>query len=320
MTAILPASTFSPRSTPDAAKACGKKWRRSQGQGSEEDHCDHGREEFKVEVRFQLLYLKVHGLAATSRAILAISGLPWESIYPSDWANTEKAQTPFGTMPVLYETHTTTITTSVDTSRPTATTTTSTSATSTAAAAGEGSESSSSCSPRTTTRTTTVQIPESEVIEQYLARKFGLLGQDPWEEVAVLSFYASTKNVMQMYVSKVLTGHLGSEAKAQELRWFVDQDLPAWIALHERWLAENGTNGHYVGDQLSLADIRTAVSVERYMMIPEARDLFSAEKTPGLWAVKQTLDSHERYAAWRASDEYAAIDAWSKHRQTVLSK
>ncbi|KAG0244334.1 hypothetical protein BGW41_008098 [Actinomortierella wolfii] len=284
MTAALPPSTFSPRSTPDLAQACGKTFRGcSESQSSKED--------FKVEVRFQLLYLKVHGLAATARAILAISGMPWESIYPSDWANVEKAETPFGTIPVLYETHTTTTT-----------------------------KTESSAEPSSTTRTTTLQIPESEVIEQYLARKFGLLGNDPWEEVAIQSFYASTKNVMHTYVSKVLTGNLGGEAKAKELEIFVQRDLPAWITLHERWLADNGTNGHYVGDQLSLADIRTAVSVERYMMIPEAHDLFSAEKTPGLWAVKQQLESQEQYAAWKASEEYAAIDAWSKHRQTVLTK
>ncbi|KAF9167121.1 hypothetical protein DFQ26_005733 [Actinomortierella ambigua] len=307
MTAVLPAPTFSPRITPEAAQACGTTWkkgRQGRDQSPSKSSCssDGVEEEVKFEVRFQLLYLKVHGLAATARAILAISGLPWESIYPSDWANVEKAQTPFGTMPVLYETHTTT------TTRP-------------AAAA----------SAATTTRSTTLQIPESEVIEQYLGRKFGLVGQDPWEEVAILSFYASTKNVMQTYVSKVLMsnhtsggGGGAAEVKALELRWFVERDLPAWITLHERWLAENGTNGHYVGDQvglrLSLADVRTAVSVERYMMIPEAQDLFSADLTPGLWAVKQKLDSHERYAAWKASEEYAAIDAWSKHRQTVLSK
>ena len=94
----------------------------------------------------------------------------------------------------------------------------------------------------------TLEIPESEAIERYLARKFHLLGNDPWEETSINVFYCSSNAIMSLFVNKVLLAF--PDTKTRELEKFVNKDVPVWIAQHEKWLAKNGSNGFYVGDQV----------------------------------------------------------------------
>lgn len=94
-----------------------------------------------------------------------------------------------------------------------------------------------------------LEIPESEAIERYLARKFGLLGRDAWEETAINTFYCSSNAVMSLYVNKVLLAF--PDTKERELEKFATKQVPQWIVQHEKWLARNGTNGFYVGDQVT---------------------------------------------------------------------
>ncbi|KAG0093933.1 Glutathione S-transferase S1 [Podila epicladia] len=223
-------------------------------------------------IKYRILYLKLHGMAATTRAMLAISGEEWESVYPTDWA-TEKKKVPMGVMPVLYEVH---------------------------QASG-----------------LTLEIPESEAIERYLARKYSLLGQDLWEETAINVFYSSSNAVMANYVNKVLLAF--PDTKARELEKFVAKEVPSWIEQHEKWLERNGLNGHYVGGQLSIADIRSVICLDRYMTLPECKDQFSETKTPGLFKLKSTLEQNERYWAWIHSVEFEAINVSTQQRLAVLS-
>ncbi|KAF9167513.1 Glutathione S-transferase S1 [Mortierella sp. AD010] len=222
------------------------------------------------DVTYKILYLKLHGLAATTRIILAVAGVQWESIYPTDW-NNEKQNVPLGVLPVLYEHH-----------------------------ASTG---------------LVLEIPESEVIERYLARKFGLLGRDAWEETTINVFYSSSNAVMSLYVNKVLLAF--SDTKARELAKFVEKHVPAWIKQHEKWLMKN--DGYYVGDQLSLADIRSVVCLDRFLTIPECKEMFSSSLTPGLFRLKRTLEANTRYSAWIASDEFEAINISTRQRLAVLS-
>ncbi|KAG0045034.1 hypothetical protein BGZ83_009722 [Gryganskiella cystojenkinii] len=224
------------------------------------------------DIKYKILYLKLHGMAATTRAMLAIGGVEWESVFPTDWAE-EKKSVPMGVMPVLYEIH---------------------------------QESG-----------LTLEIPESEVIERYLARKFSLLGQDHWEETAINVFYSSSNAVMANYVNKVLLAF--PDTKSRELAKFVAREIPPWIEQHEKWLTRNGLNGHYVGDRLSIADIRSVIGLDRYMTLPECKDLFSEEKTPGLFRLKSTLEKNQRYRDWIHSKEFEEITVSTRQRLAVLS-
>ncbi|KAG0345629.1 hypothetical protein BG004_003440 [Podila humilis] len=226
-----------------------------------------------TDIKYQLLYLKLHGMAATTRAILAISGVDWESVYPADWVNIEKKQVPMGVMPVLYEVH---------------------------------QESGM-----------TLEIPESEAMERYLARKYNLCGEDLWEETAINVFYISSNATMSNYITKVLLAF--PDIKQRELIKFVTKDVPMWIEQHEKWLLHNGLNGHYVGRQLSIADIRSVICLDRYMTIPECKELFSNEKTPGLFKLKATLETNARYRKWINSQEFEDINISTRQRLSVLS-
>ncbi|KAF9348246.1 hypothetical protein BGX26_000323 [Mortierella sp. AD094] len=254
--------TFTTKTRPELADAAGA----ITGIASDKSDRDHD----QIDVIYKILYLKLHGMAATTRIILAVAGVQWESIYPTDW-NVEKHKVPLGVLPVLYEHH-----------------------------ASTG---------------LVLEIPESEVIERYLARKFGLLGRDAWEETAINVFYSSSNVVMSLYVNKVLLAF--PDTKARELSKFVERDVPTWIKQHEKWLMKN--DGYYVGDQLSLADIRSVVCLDRFLTIPECKEMFSASLTPGLFRLKQTLEANPRYSAWMASEEFEAINISTRQRLAVLS-
>ncbi|KAG0284210.1 hypothetical protein BGZ96_011438 [Linnemannia gamsii] len=254
----LPPSTFTPVSSPELATAA----------AATPQNLD---QEVSKEAVYKILYFKLHGMAATTRIMLALSGAHWESIYPQDWTN-EKQETPFGLMPILYETHST---------------------------SGQ-----------------TLEIPESEVIERYLARKFGFWGKDAWEEIAIHVFYCSSKSVLSWYVNKVLLAF--PDTKTRELTKFVEKEVPAWIVQHEKWLSRSQTPGFYVGNQLSIADIHSVVCLDRFLTIPECKDLFSSEKTPNLFKLKHNLQNYPRYTDWVTSPEFEAINVSTRQRLAVL--
>ncbi|KAF9149204.1 hypothetical protein BG015_009021 [Linnemannia schmuckeri] len=256
----LPPSTFTSTSTPELAAAAAATLQvQVQVQEAQE------------EVVYQILYFKLHGMAATTRVMLALSGARWESIYPQDWTN-EKHKTPFGLMPILYETH--------------------------------------------TSSGLTLEIPESEAIERYLARKFGFWGKDAWEETAIHVFYCSSKSILSLYVNKVLLAF--PDTKARELAKFVEKDVPGWIVQHEKWLGRSQTPGFYVGSQISIADIHSVVCLDRFLTISECKNLFSREKTPNLFKLKHNLESYPRYTAWMTSPEFEAINISTRQRLAVL--
>ncbi|KAF9431548.1 hypothetical protein BGZ76_000160 [Entomortierella beljakovae] len=163
-----------------------------------------------------------------------------------------------------------------------------------------------------------LEIPESEAIERYLARKFGLFGKDAWEETAINVFYCSSNAVMSLYVNKVLLAF--PDTKARELAKFVEKDIPGWVKQHEKWLAKNESiSGYYVGDKISLADIRSVVCLDRFMTIPECKNIFSDVLTPGLFKLRRALEANPRYTAWIKSEEFEAINISTRQRLAVLS-
>ncbi|KAF9904745.1 hypothetical protein EC991_002382 [Linnemannia zychae] len=268
----IPPSTFTSISRPELALAAAVTQSEVQDQGQGQGA--------KEEVVYKILYFKLHGMAATSRIMLALSGARWESIYPQDWTN-EKTQTPFALMPILYESHP-----------------------------------SPSLSKTGQQQELILEIPESEAIERYLARKFGFWGQDAWEETAIHVFYCSSKSVLSLYVNKVLLAF--PDTKARELVKFVEKEVPAWIAQHEKWLGKSQTPGFYVGNQLSIADIHSVVCLDRFLTIPECKDLFSPEKTPNLFRLKRNLETYPRYTTWITSPEFEAINISTRQRLAVL--
>ncbi|KAG0060862.1 hypothetical protein BGZ89_011914 [Linnemannia elongata] len=124
-------------------------------------------------------------------------------------------------------------------------------------------------------------MAESEVIDTFLAERFGLLGNNTWEAMTIRTFYTNI-----------------------HLRKFLED--------HEFHLQENGCNGHYVGDKLSLADLHLANIIHFYGTVPWAKmALDEFRKYEAVWKVKETVDRVAELDGWRASDEFKRYEKGS---------
>ncbi|KAG9062024.1 hypothetical protein KI688_006744 [Linnemannia hyalina] len=150
------------------------------------------------------------------------------------------------------------------------------------------------------------EIAEISAIEFFLAKRAGnLLGKDFWEESQIRMFHSSTHALITFLIHTVVQSPQSD--RAAFLARFKKTNLPQWVKSHEKYLVANGSNGHYVGDQLSIADIKTASVVEHLINLTNGEGetpLVSEELTPAIMAVKNNLEKNPQYAEWRASQQY----------------
>ncbi|KAF9350299.1 hypothetical protein BGX26_011498, partial [Mortierella sp. AD094] len=161
---------------------------------------------------------------------------------------------------------------------------------------------------------TVLELAESQAIERYLATKFHLYGKNDYEHHKVEQFFTSTDTAQQTFGTKVVGA--APDKRAEEANKFYAEVLPKFIEVHEAHLKKNGSNGHYVGDSTTLADIKTTLLINRILFLrPKGADEvpFSAEKTPLLWKVRETVDNHPTLAAWKKSQRYEELNAGTKN-------
>ncbi|KAG0359974.1 glutathione S-transferase [Gamsiella multidivaricata] len=215
---------------------------------------------------FKVLYFGLHGRGELIRALLAFAGAKWEEL-TADWP-AQKSHTPFGVLPVVYE---------------------------------------------TTSDGTVLELAESQAIERYLSNKFHLYGKNEYEHHKVEQYFTSIDTVWLAFRPKVIDA--APENRVEEANKFYDETISKIAAIHEEHLKKNGSNGHYVGDSFTLADLKTAVFVDRILLLRPAgakEAPFSAEKTPNIWKVYETVNSHPSYAAWKESQRYQELSAGTK--------
>ncbi|KAG9066594.1 hypothetical protein KI688_012502 [Linnemannia hyalina] len=149
----------------------------------------------------------------------------------------------------------------------------------------------------------TATLAETMVIEHYLAKKFSLLGSNEYEESIIKSLHSSSAAVQNAFAVTVTWNT--PEGKAGALGFFTSATLPIWIAAHERHLIDNGNNGHYVGDKLSLADIRTANTIEHLAAQPESATLMAiVNKSAPLTKLRDMVAKHPKLVQWRSGADY----------------
>ncbi|GJJ67873.1 hypothetical protein EMPS_00219 [Entomortierella parvispora] len=213
--------------------------------------------------KYTMLYFPFHGVVTALRAIMFMSGAEYEFTHPVEWSK-EKALTPLGAMPVLYE----------------------------ETKSGE-----------------VLELCELTPIEFYFGQKYGYTGSNLWEENLIRMYHSSSQSVFDKLVTTVVRAP--KENYEQMMEIFLTKIVPEWIEYHERALVKNGSNGHYVGNKLSLADIKTATIIENFIAISEDR-LLSREKTPAIFAVYDELEKEPKYQLWKASSEWKAYDELNK--------
>ncbi|KAG0224228.1 hypothetical protein BGW41_005175 [Actinomortierella wolfii] len=155
--------------------------------------------------------------------------------------------------------------------------------------------------------TKTFEIAEAMNIELYLAEKFDLLGDNAAEAVQIRAAYSNTRALMHRQEDTYFARKPYQEAERQR---FIDSYLDQWIRTHEAVLAKNGSNGHYVGNRTSLADIKTAVAIEQ--LLNELYDFQGGDyagrinptATPNLWKVRENVLKKKSYRKWRESQTF----------------
>ena len=88
------------------------------------------------------------------------------------------------------------------------------------------------------------------VIEQYLAKKFNLLGNNEWETLTINALYSNIHFFLERALTKMTW--VVPERRKRGLEIFLQHFLPEFIADHEMHLRANSCNGFYVGDRVSL--------------------------------------------------------------------
>ncbi|CAO3564470.1 unnamed protein product [Mortierella alpina] len=165
----------------------------------------------------------------------------------------------------------------------------------------------------TTTDGTVLELAESAAIERYLSKKFNLLGQNDYENLLVDQYVSSTDSLAQTFSVKIILGP--AEKRVEEANKLYAEVLPQFIAIHEEHLKKNGSNGHYVGNQFTVADIKTAGLIDRLLLLrPQGANEvpFSAANSPNLWKLRETVNGHPNIAAWKTSPRHQELDVATK--------
>ncbi|KAF9109672.1 Glutathione S-transferase S1 [Mortierella sp. AM989] len=146
-------------------------------------------------------------------------------------------------------------------------------------------------------------LSETIVIEHYLAKKFGLLGDNEWEEQQIKMLHSSSLYLRERLFMRVTWNFKDVMDKA--LDTFMTQTLPLWIETHTKHLKDNGSNGHYVGNRLSLADLQTANDIDHFACLYKGDKIVELiKKSPEIWKVKEAVDSEPKLQQWRQSEGY----------------
>ncbi|KAF9362252.1 hypothetical protein BGX34_006517 [Mortierella sp. NVP85] len=152
----------------------------------------------------------------------------------------------------------------------------------------------------------TIQISESDAIERYLSRKFGFSGDDIFEETVINQFVSNSAGITQQIFGRYVTLKEKAEKEAARAK-LIEGPLKDWAVNHEKHLVANGSNGHYVGNKTTFADIK-AMSLIWLIQVITGDAVISSEKTPSILKVKDTLEDLPGMRAWYATEEYKAYD------------
>ncbi|KAF9198050.1 Glutathione S-transferase S1 [Haplosporangium sp. Z 27] len=150
------------------------------------------------------------------------------------------------------------------------------------------------------------KLAETVVIDHYLAKKFGLLGNNEWEEQQIKVFHSSSLFLRERLASRVIWNYKNIMDKTTET--FLTKTLPVWIETHTAHLKDNGSNGHYVGNRLSLADLQTANTIDMIAIQYKGQEMVDLIKqSPEIWKVKEAVDNEPKLQKWRQSEEYKTL-------------
>jgi len=227
----------------------------------------------KTDSKFEIFYFGLHGLAFTTRTILAISGADFKTTAPAEgtWVPKYKPLTPFGVMPVLRET------------------------------SADGKHvlnlSESDAIDRYLSRK--FGYLGQNAYEEMIINSFVSSSQSI--SFAIVQKYLTIRDNPELKAenkTKLLAGPVPDWIRYHETHLSENE-----AAVRK---GEKHGNGHYVGESFSMADVKT-LFVMNLIRGMTGDDLITKEKTPALWKVKENIEAKESHKAWAATEDYKAI-------------
>ncbi|KAF9024882.1 Glutathione S-transferase S1 [Haplosporangium bisporale] len=156
-----------------------------------------------------------------------------------------------------------------------------------------------------------VVVAESWVIDTFLAQRFGLLGANAFEEQTIKAFYSHVHYLRERCLMRMSWTYADKRKEAFET--FSEKQLPRWIKIAEQHLERNGGNGHFFGEEITLADVHLVSTLDHFAELPRGEEIVGKFKqSPLLWKVKETVEAHPNIAAWRDSNEFKALQEAGK--------
>ncbi|KAF9908498.1 hypothetical protein EC991_009762 [Linnemannia zychae] len=151
-----------------------------------------------------------------------------------------------------------------------------------------------------------VVLAETMIIDTFLAKRFGLLGDNEWESLTIQGFYSNIHYLRERCFGSTMIAPPEVRKKARDE--FLNETLVKFCEDHEHHLKANGSNGHYVGNKLSLADIHLSNIIHFYTTVPWGKmALERLKQYESLWKVNETVEKVPAIAEWRQTKLYKSL-------------
>ncbi|KAK3834662.1 MAG: hypothetical protein JOS17DRAFT_737375 [Linnemannia elongata] len=155
-----------------------------------------------------------------------------------------------------------------------------------------------------------VVISESIPVDHFLAKRFNLLGNNEWEEYTIKALYNNIHHLRERSFTRMTCAFW--DTTQQGLDYHLKEVIPNFIGNHEFHLRANGSNGHYLGDKLSLADIHLVNLMDHFLTLPVAEDVMAQfKKSELIMKVRERVEANPEIAAWRKSEDWKRLNAGS---------
>ncbi|KAI8869791.1 hypothetical protein GQ42DRAFT_163181 [Ramicandelaber brevisporus] len=119
------------------------------------------------------------------------------------------------------------------------------------------------------------ELTESSAIERYIANLIGHHGDNAIEQAQIDAFRLQFEPAVGALYAYYWTPAEGKEQRAAGVK----SALENLFFFHERALAKNGGNGHYVGDRITIADL-LATQLKQFAIREGFAELVSEEAAP----------------------------------------
>ena len=133
------------------------------------------------------------------------------------------------------------------------------------------------------------------------------------ENHKVDQFFISTDGAFNAFSVNVILD--SPEARVEAANDYYKDVLSKFIVVHEEHLEKNGSNGHYVGNSITLADIKTAQFIDRvFFYVPKGADKvpISAEKTPNLWKLYESVNNIPSLTTYKNSQRFQELSVGTR--------